>query len=103
MIRPPPRSTLFPYTTLFRSQSGDAKRQSHTVWLAALPKEGHQQEVGLFDIFWSSFPAGRTRARDDGAPQRHARAHVARRTHAVPGRQRERAERAQDDRAEEPV
>src|SRR5947209_20052093 len=22
MIRPPPRSTLFPYTTLFRSQSG---------------------------------------------------------------------------------
>src|SRR2546425_5126856 len=23
MIRPPPRSTLFPYTTLFRSQSGN--------------------------------------------------------------------------------
>src|SRR5690554_7390396 len=23
MIRPPPRSTLFPYTTLFRSRSGD--------------------------------------------------------------------------------
>src|SRR5947209_10669457 len=25
MIRPPPRSTLFPYTTLFRSQNGPAK------------------------------------------------------------------------------
>src|SRR4051812_49939106 len=24
MIRPPPRSTLFPYTTLFRSQAGAA-------------------------------------------------------------------------------
>src|SRR3712207_7638462 len=26
MIRRPPRSTLFPYTTLFRSQAGDAER-----------------------------------------------------------------------------
>src|SRR2546427_4270963 len=26
MIRRPPRSTLFPYTTLFRSQRGDAAR-----------------------------------------------------------------------------
>src|SRR2546427_5289345 len=26
MIRRPPRSTLFPYTTLFRSGSGDARR-----------------------------------------------------------------------------
>src|SRR5260370_20735858 len=27
MIRRPPRSTLFPYTTLFRSASGDAGRR----------------------------------------------------------------------------
>src|SRR2546430_11369791 len=27
MIRRPPRSTLFPYTTLFRSQIGDGARQ----------------------------------------------------------------------------
>src|SRR5438874_8987519 len=27
MTPPPPRSTLFPYTTLFRSQKGDAQRQ----------------------------------------------------------------------------
>src|SRR3989449_6189254 len=26
MIRRPPRSTLFPYTTLFRSRAGDARR-----------------------------------------------------------------------------
>src|SRR5690349_24173137 len=25
MIRPPPRSTLFPYTTLFRSETGDER------------------------------------------------------------------------------
>src|SRR5258708_12157045 len=28
MIRPPPRSTLFPYTTLFRSQPGDAAQRA---------------------------------------------------------------------------
>src|SRR2546430_9452903 len=27
MIRRPPRSTLFPYTTLFRSEHGEARRQ----------------------------------------------------------------------------
>src|SRR5258705_9987153 len=30
MIRRPPRSTLFPYTTLFRSRSGAAPRSSGT-------------------------------------------------------------------------
>src|SRR5690349_24622766 len=29
MIRRPPRSTLFPYTTLFRSQSGRAADRGH--------------------------------------------------------------------------
>src|SRR5258708_37244570 len=33
MIRRPPRSTLFPYTTLFRSRTG-----SHEVW--KMPSEG---------------------------------------------------------------
>src|SRR5437868_8795141 len=28
MLRPPPRSTLFPYTTLFRSQSALTRRES---------------------------------------------------------------------------
>src|SRR2546425_7135938 len=29
MIRRPPRSTLFPYTTLFRSPSEEGRRRSH--------------------------------------------------------------------------
>src|SRR3989442_7771739 len=29
MIRRPPRSTLFPYTTLFRSPAGDRRRERH--------------------------------------------------------------------------
>src|SRR2546423_8760632 len=31
MIRRPPRSTLFPYTTLFRSEAGDADLLLHVV------------------------------------------------------------------------
>src|SRR5260370_8877208 len=36
MIRRPPRSTLFPYTTLFRSQPSVAGCASHTVTMPAL-------------------------------------------------------------------
>src|SRR5437870_9155626 len=32
MIRPPPRSTLFPYTTLFRSKDTDPETQQFTAW-----------------------------------------------------------------------
>src|SRR5947209_13279824 len=38
MIRRPPRSTLFPYTTLFRSQPGDVQRLPHQ-----LPHAGAQR------------------------------------------------------------
>src|SRR5690554_7042934 len=34
MIRRPPRSTLFPYTTLFRSRTGDEPAQGHHPRLA---------------------------------------------------------------------
>src|SRR2546422_8359145 len=34
MIRRPPRSTLFPYTTLFRSPAGRAGRDGRRVWRA---------------------------------------------------------------------
>src|SRR2546430_9699151 len=37
MIRRPPRSTLFPYTTLFRSRSPDAPRVRHGGALAERP------------------------------------------------------------------
>src|SRR3712207_8576168 len=35
MIRPPPRSTLFPYTPLFRSEDA-AVAHSHPEWLARM-------------------------------------------------------------------
>src|SRR5260370_18182819 len=34
MIRRPPRSTLFPYTTLFRSQRLDLHGECHAFWRA---------------------------------------------------------------------
>src|SRR4051794_41425201 len=45
MIRPPPRSTLFPYTTLFRSLGGafDRAREHHRRAAAARP--GRRQAV----------------------------------------------------------
>src|SRR5688572_15900089 len=39
MIRRPPRSTLFPYTTLFRSQFGEATEQECFVMLGAVGVE----------------------------------------------------------------
>src|SRR2546422_6671720 len=45
MIRRPPRSTLFPYTTLFRSAHGEA----HTARVDALaPEDGHGRPVNAF-------------------------------------------------------
>src|SRR3712207_7325106 len=41
MIRRPPRSTLFPYTTLFRSSTGDGKR-SPAGWLRTSVSAGAQ-------------------------------------------------------------
>src|SRR5690242_20775820 len=39
MIRRPPRSTLFPYTTLFRSRSGHC-RCPHGTWAGPRPPSG---------------------------------------------------------------
>src|SRR3712207_7724654 len=40
MIRRPPRSTLFPYTTLFRSRRGRARQVARDLAAAALEKGG---------------------------------------------------------------
>src|SRR5256886_13505125 len=52
MIRRPPRSTLFPYTTLFRSREGDLLSVDVGVWLdglhadsAATRSEEHTSEL----------------------------------------------------------
>src|SRR5258708_27747757 len=39
MIRRPPRSTLFPYTTLFRSPAGNSRRSSACAWTTAVRSE----------------------------------------------------------------
>src|SRR5258708_29666458 len=39
MIRRPPRSTLFPYTTLFRSTKDACRDQSTFTWVAALGQD----------------------------------------------------------------
>src|SRR3712207_7600336 len=47
MIRRPPRSTLFPYTTLFRSGLGEVARLVHVVTAAAGDLRGqHLQRHG---------------------------------------------------------
>src|SRR5438445_10072481 len=42
MIRRPPRSTLFPYTTLFRSKTRDSTTmpKAGEIWLAEIPFTG---------------------------------------------------------------
>src|SRR5438067_5610750 len=46
MLRPPPRSTLFPYTTLFRSRdrAGEARDQRHEC--AAVKPDPRHQAIG---------------------------------------------------------
>src|SRR5256886_12129373 len=46
MIRRPPRSTLFPYTTLFRSR-GQRKRAGHVVHGERKAKNPNHSEVGV--------------------------------------------------------
>src|SRR3712207_6907512 len=51
MIRRPPRSTLFPYTTLFRSNSAPDRRD---IALYVDAREGQAGEVGrlLWEQYW---------------------------------------------------
>src|SRR5215467_15837635 len=44
MIRRPPRSTLFPYTTLFRSSAGRAASTVATTWDCALCQRTRSEE-----------------------------------------------------------
>src|SRR5260370_25300016 len=47
MIRRPPRSTLFPYTTLFRSQPGGRPRPLPAPVLVLLPPRGLHHDPAL--------------------------------------------------------
>src|SRR2546430_10171506 len=48
MIRRPPRSTLFPYTTLFRSESETIRRLAQ---LEELSFDGGSKRVGAYAVF----------------------------------------------------
>src|SRR5690554_7013684 len=43
MLRPPPRSTLFPYTTLFRSDPGKILNELDTRLMDVLPRDGRNR------------------------------------------------------------
>src|SRR3712207_8579947 len=46
MVRRPPRSTLFPYTTLFRSEGSGCGRQLQRLGLRAAALDGDEDRVG---------------------------------------------------------
>src|SRR5689334_24097532 len=58
MIRRPPRSTLFPYTTLFRSQEARQIAERARVEIRACPGEEHER--GCAEV---RHPAGEEHAR----------------------------------------
>src|SRR5688572_31966979 len=58
MIRRPPRSTLFPYTTLFRSYQGKRACRNATAGGSAMAVTGGSPPVA-FRVHWSSFEAPR--------------------------------------------
>src|SRR5258708_37448422 len=84
MIRRPPRSTLFPYTTLFRSTG--AERASSDQFVRSLPEEGNRGRARALSRTESDPGADRGERADadqageviDGArPERRAFRHLA--------------------------
>src|SRR3989442_6446611 len=58
MIRRPPRSTLFPYTTLFRSVRAGVRGASAQAPVAELPEAGGGTGLRVTDAISSASPAG---------------------------------------------
>src|SRR5258708_27586644 len=54
MIRRPPRSTLFPYTTLFRSKA--TNRPSQATWQESRPRISHAARTSSRTRFSASIP-----------------------------------------------
>src|SRR5690554_7903527 len=77
MIRRPPISTLFPYTTLFRSSLMKTIWQIHSGEIFGLPGQLFVDALGLVTIFlsltgivWFFFPDWIKRRRRAGKPRR---------------------------------
>src|SRR3712207_8763199 len=60
MIRRPPRSTLFPYTTLFRSTLWQADSRFREAYLAAYPGYYNTSDAGYLDEDGYIWVMGRT-------------------------------------------
>src|SRR2546423_13156077 len=63
MIRRPPRSTLFPYTTLFRSSAAEVERTGDP--RRRLPEPAARDEVGTLATTLNEMLASLERARDN--------------------------------------
>src|SRR2546429_3632300 len=78
MIRRPPRSTLFPYTTLFRSVFDGAGAQQH--FPVRQPRDvgecgGHQQQVGAL-LGKATVQLGKTQRSEEHTSELQSRLHL---------------------------
>src|SRR2546428_11974127 len=88
MIRRPPRSTLFPYTTLFRScaPAGWERKAAHQA--GAIGQRPFLSDEADTRGAWSQAPSGCRRARGSSCAARHASTGAApRRSDAREGRE----------------
>src|SRR2546426_5807755 len=60
MIRRPPRSTLFPYTTLFRSRDRETIQSTQRPHLRGFPLESRPRRLRSAKQFPQSFPSKRS-------------------------------------------
>src|SRR3712207_8088581 len=66
MIRRPPRSTLFPYTTLFRSAPDECFHHDQLSSVAGGPSSGEQRTPLVFGVGFALAGAGAVGLADDG-------------------------------------
>src|SRR3712207_8772745 len=78
MIRRPPRSTLFPYTTLFRSEDKAAHEAAHMSGVAHVRDRGAQEQVdrGKHQELVDDGVAQREGAAPDGEPEHRSEEHT---------------------------
>src|SRR5436305_13595149 len=70
MLRPPPRSTLFPYTTLFRSTPSVDKQASHFVHIPGLSYSGVKSPTECQQSLFESHFASRQSLSEDRKSRR---------------------------------
>src|SRR3712207_7721247 len=71
MIRRPPRSTLFPYTTLFRSNAYGAEAAAETYFNKSVEDLTLSESATLIGVLWSPSTLGTDR--DGALSQRNLR------------------------------